>query len=125
MMATSDDRSTSMDLGIHYSRFPVATGSTRAATLAATARAADEGGAALFTDVLRRHCDDVGRDYDSIHKTAMGGLDPVADRDGFLARVEEFAAQGIELVTVQPAGPDPVGWTTRVLEDVAPTLADL
>jgi hypothetical protein len=76
-------------------------------------------------DVLRRHCDDVGRDYDSIHKTAMGGLDPVADRDGFLARMEEFAAQGIELVTVQPAGPDPVGWTTRVLEDVAPTLADL
>ncbi len=27
-------------------------------------------------DVLRRHCDDVGRDYDSITKTVMGPLDP-------------------------------------------------
>src|SRR5690349_829635 len=26
-------------------------------------------------DVLRRHCDDVGRDYETIQKTAMGGLD--------------------------------------------------
>ncbi len=27
-------------------------------------------------DVLRRHCDDVGRDYDEIEKTVMGPLDP-------------------------------------------------
>ncbi len=27
-------------------------------------------------DVLRRHCDEVGRDYDSITKTVMGPLDP-------------------------------------------------
>ncbi len=38
-----------MDIGIHYSRFPAAPGSTRAATLADTARLADQGGAALFT----------------------------------------------------------------------------
>jgi F420-dependent oxidoreductase-like protein len=76
-------------------------------------------------EVLRRHCDDLGRDYDSIRRTAIGGLDPVADRDGFLARMEEFAAQGIELVTLQPTGPDPVAWTTQVLEDVAPVLAEL
>jgi F420-dependent oxidoreductase-like protein len=76
-------------------------------------------------DVLRRHCDDLDRDYDSIRRTAMGGVDPVADRDGFLARMEEFAAQGIELVTLQPVGPDPVAWTTQVLEDVAPVLAEL
>ena len=30
-------------------------------------------------DVLRRHCDDVGRDYDDIVKTVMGPLDPGAD----------------------------------------------
>jgi F420-dependent oxidoreductase-like protein len=86
-----------------------------------------EGGAQIAhkLEVLRRHCDEIGRDYDSIHKTAMGGLDPVTDRDGFLARMEEFAAQGIELVTVQPAGPDPVRWTTQVLDEVAPVLADL
>jgi F420-dependent oxidoreductase-like protein len=27
-------------------------------------------------DVLRRHCDEVGRDYDEIQKTVMGPLDP-------------------------------------------------
>ena len=27
-------------------------------------------------DVLRRHCDDVGRDYDEIEKTVIGPLDP-------------------------------------------------
>ena len=30
-------------------------------------------------DVLRRHCDDVGRDYDEIEKTVMGPLDPGVD----------------------------------------------
>ena len=76
-------------------------------------------------DVLRRHCDDVGRDEATIQKTAMAGLDPVADRDAFLARMEHFAEQGIELVTVQPVGPDPVAWTTEVLETVAPVIRDL
>jgi hypothetical protein len=27
-------------------------------------------------DVLRRHCDDVGRNYDEIQKTVIGPLDP-------------------------------------------------
>jgi F420-dependent oxidoreductase-like protein len=76
-------------------------------------------------DVLRRHCDDVGRDYDTIQKTAMGGLDPVSEREAFLARMEEFAAQGIELVTLQPVGPDPVAWTNEVLDTVAPVVRDL
>jgi F420-dependent oxidoreductase-like protein len=76
-------------------------------------------------DVLRRHCDVVGRDYDTIQRTAMGGLDPVADRDAFLSRMEQFAAEGIELVTLQPVGPDPVAWTTEVLDTVAPVLRDL
>ena len=76
-------------------------------------------------DVLRRHCDDLDRDYDSIQKTAMAGVDPVADRDGFLARMEQFAAAGIELVTMQPTGPDPVAWATEVFDSVAPVVRDL
>ncbi len=80
-------------------------------------------------DVLRRHCDDVGRDYDTIQKTAMAGLDPVADRDAFLGRMEEFAAEGIELVTIQPGahppGPDPVAWVTEFFDTVAPVVRDL
>lgn len=76
-------------------------------------------------DVLRRHCDDLDRDFDSIQKTAMAGLDPLADRDAFLSRMEQFAAAGIELVTMQPFGPDPVAWTTEVLDSVAPVVRDL
>jgi F420-dependent oxidoreductase-like protein len=76
-------------------------------------------------DVLRRHCDDLDRDYDTIQRTAMAGIDPVADRDGFLARMEQFAARGIELVTIQPAGPDPVAWATELFDSVAPVVQDL
>jgi alkanesulfonate monooxygenase SsuD/methylene tetrahydromethanopterin reductase-like flavin-dependent oxidoreductase (luciferase family) len=87
--------------------------------------AADGAEVARKLDVLRRHCDDLDRDYDSIQKTAMAGLDPLADRDGFLSRMEQFAAQGIELVTMQPVGPDPVAWTTDVLDAIAPAISEL
>ncbi|MBF4461118.1 LLM class F420-dependent oxidoreductase [Rathayibacter sp. VKM Ac-2878] len=33
-------------------------------------------------DVLRRHCDELGRDYGSITKTITGGGEPIADADG-------------------------------------------
>jgi F420-dependent oxidoreductase-like protein len=80
-------------------------------------------------DVLRRHCDDLDRDFDTIQRTAMAGLDPVADRDEFLSRMEQFATAGIELVTIQPPahppGLDPVAWTTEFFESVAPAVRDL
>jgi len=78
-------------------------------------------------DVLRRHCDEAGRDYDGIRKTAMAGagLDPVGDPDGFVARMREYADLGIELVTISHDGVDPVRWTSRVLETVAPRIKDL
>ncbi|HTW14114.1 MAG TPA: LLM class F420-dependent oxidoreductase [Nocardioides sp.] len=76
-------------------------------------------------DVLRRHCDDVGRDYDSIRKTMIGSVDPLADVDGFLADMERYAALGISLVALVPAGDDPVAWTTGVCEKVLPRLAEV
>lgn len=78
-------------------------------------------------EVLRRHCDDVGRDYDSIQKTAIAGmgLDPVGDPDGFARQMEEYAGLGIELVTISHDGVDPVAWTSQVLETVLPKIRDL
>ena len=76
-------------------------------------------------DVLRAHCDDVGRDYDTIQKTMIGSVDPLADVDGFLADMERYAALGISLVALVPAGDDPVAWTTGVCEKVLPRLAAL
>ena len=79
-------------------------------------------------DVLRGHCDDVGRDYDEIEKTivnGVGGADPVADPDGFVREMGEYAALGFSLVTLMPPTEDPVGWTTAVCEGVLPRLAEL
>ena len=74
-------------------------------------------------DVLRGHCDDVGRDYDEIEKTMILSADPFDD--GFLPLLEQYAALGIELVTMVPSGDDPVAWTTRMVEEVLPRMADL
>jgi F420-dependent oxidoreductase-like protein len=77
-------------------------------------------------DVLRRHCDDVGRDYDTVEKTMIpGGADPLTDPDAFVKDMAQYAALGISLITLTPSTDDPVGWTTRVCEDVVPRLAEL
>lgn len=76
-------------------------------------------------EVLRRHCDDVGRDYDDIHKTVIAMDDPVADPDGFLSSMEQYAALGVELVTAMPTGDDPVAWTETVCREVVPRLEQL
>ena len=84
-------------------------------------------GLANKLDVLRRHCDDLGRDYDTIEKT-MGGIgtaDPGDDPDAFLAGIAEYAALGFTLVTVTPRGPDPVAWTERVVTEVVPRLQQI
>lgn len=41
-------------------------------------------------DVLRRHCDEVGRDYDQIEKTVMGPLDPGPDGQNTAELVESM-----------------------------------
>ncbi len=76
-------------------------------------------------DVLRRHCDDVGRDYDEIEKTVIAMGDPLGDRDGFLRDMAGYADLGISLVATMPTGDDPVAWATTVCEDVLPRLAEL
>jgi len=76
-------------------------------------------------NVLRRHCDDLGRDYSAIEKTMIAVADPLGDGDRFLSSMAEYAALGIELVTLVPGSDDPVPWTTRVCEQVLPRLADV
>jgi alkanesulfonate monooxygenase len=45
-------------------------------------------------EVLRGHCDAVGRDYDDIEKTVIGPLDP-ADPEALLAQLRAYADLGI------------------------------
>jgi F420-dependent oxidoreductase-like protein len=75
-------------------------------------------------DVLRGHCDEVGRDYDEIAKTIVASrIDPLADSDGWLRSMEALAGLGIEQVWTSPHRDDPVGWTERMAEEVVPRLS--
>lgn len=77
-------------------------------------------------DVLKRHCDTVGRDPNEIEKTiGFFFVDPFDDIDGFLKDVERYAARGISLihVGVMPGNPDPIGFIDRVCDELLPKLA--
>jgi F420-dependent oxidoreductase-like protein len=77
-------------------------------------------------DVLRRHCEDVGRDYDEIAKTVVGTLNrPLDDVDGWLASMEQYAALGVSQVWVGPDPTDPVGWTEQMATHVVPRLTQI
>jgi F420-dependent oxidoreductase-like protein len=80
-------------------------------------------------EVLRQHCADVGRDYETIEKTlgGGGGTDPVRNTDAFLKEMEQYAALGITLYTctVTPGIDDPVGYTTELVERVLPRLKEI
>jgi F420-dependent oxidoreductase-like protein len=73
-------------------------------------------------DILRRHCDDVGRDYDTITKTVLAsGID--TDPTGFLKELEAYAALGVQEAIVVPAGGEDADvWIERA---VAPLAADV
>ena len=76
-------------------------------------------------DVLARHCDALGRDPGSIQKTILGGPDPVAESDAFLAEMERYAAIGIDHVQIAPPGRDPVGFVAQLGDRVIPRLAEI
>ena len=77
-------------------------------------------------DVLRGHCDDVGRDYAEITTTIAGTLNrPLDDVDAWLATMQEYADLGITQVWVGPDASDPVGWTEQMCDTVLPRLAEI
>jgi alkanesulfonate monooxygenase SsuD/methylene tetrahydromethanopterin reductase-like flavin-dependent oxidoreductase (luciferase family) len=77
-------------------------------------------------DVLRRHCDAVGRDEGEVEKTILVvGINPVDDVDAFLAAMEPYARMGVELVEIAPQGHDPAGMVAGLGEKVVPRLAEL
>jgi F420-dependent oxidoreductase-like protein len=53
-------------------------------------------------DVLRRHCDAEGRDYDSIRKTVLVVQPSGADTDAFVAAAARYAALGVAEVQTMP-----------------------
>ena len=75
------------------------------------------GDAAAIThrlEVLRKHCDDVGRDPKTIEVTALATVPDDADRDTILGLAEGLAAEGVDTLVARSMVPEPV----RVLEQV-------
>ena len=63
--------------------------------------------------VLRGHCDNEGRDYDTIEKTMLTRADAFTDTDAFVADMRVFADLGVDTVIFVPSG-DPVEFTKRL-----------
>lgn len=76
-------------------------------------------------EVLASHCDDEGRDYSAIQKTILGGPDPLADTDVFLAEMERYAALGVDHVQIGAPADDPVGFVAQLGDRVIPRLAEI
>jgi F420-dependent oxidoreductase-like protein len=76
-------------------------------------------------EVLRRHCDDVGRDPDSIEVTAFVMIPDDAEPDAILREAEALSAVGVDTITARSAGPEPTRWLEEVWGPVIPKLGDL
>jgi F420-dependent oxidoreductase-like protein len=63
-------------------------------------------------DVLRRHCDDVGRDYAQIRKTAMyaGGALSAGELDAFATEMDDYAKLDIDTVIVSAPAVGAAQW---------------
>jgi alkanesulfonate monooxygenase SsuD/methylene tetrahydromethanopterin reductase-like flavin-dependent oxidoreductase (luciferase family) len=70
-------------------------------------------------DVLRAHCDAVGRNYDDIEKTAMIGITPESTSDAVAATVEGLAGIGFTATYVFAVGIDEPSRVVDVIAGVA------
>nr|WP_221448076.1 LLM class F420-dependent oxidoreductase [Saccharothrix violaceirubra] len=77
-------------------------------------------------DVLRGHCDAVGRDYATIEKTLAYSQTPqLEDVDGLLRDLEDYAALGIETVILYPPADEPAAWVEKVGTPLAARLKEI
>jgi F420-dependent oxidoreductase-like protein len=64
-------------------------------------------------DVLRQHCNDLGRDYNTITKTMLTRADAFTDTDEFVKNISAYAELGIDTAIFVPTG-DPVEFTKKL-----------
>ena len=77
-------------------------------------------------DVLRTHCDAVGRDPNEIEVTAMfRDLPPDCTTDDICQRAEAFAAVGVSTLVTSGSGSDPGGWLESTFAPAMDRLADI
>ncbi|MGV9798186.1 LLM class F420-dependent oxidoreductase [Mycobacterium sp. NPDC003449] len=85
--------------------------------------ASSPGDVAHKLDVLRRHCDDVGTDYDAIRKTVMVmSPNPTPDQgDEFVESMADYAKLGVDTSIVMPPDGSPATW----IDGIAPVVRRL
>jgi len=76
-------------------------------------------------DVLRRHCDDVGRDPGHIEVTALPMIPDDAGPDALLRHAEEFAAVGVDTIVARSSQPEPERWLEEVWGPVIDKLGGI
>lgn len=78
-------------------------------------------------DVLRRHCDTVGRDFGEIRVTIIANNDPrptPETRDEFVRSMADYAKLGVHTTIVIPTTGSPAAWIDGMAPAV-PQLAEL
>ncbi|SMD21776.1 probable F420-dependent oxidoreductase, Rv1855c family [Kibdelosporangium aridum] len=78
-------------------------------------------------DVLREHCDAVGRDYSTIQKTIAGAGAMLAETgpDGFAEQMGQYAKLGVDLVILMPPAGRASQWIAQNAGAVAERIAEL
>jgi F420-dependent oxidoreductase-like protein len=77
-------------------------------------------------DVLRRHCDTLGRDPNEIEVTAMfRDFAPDATTDDLLRGAEEFAVIGVSSLVTGAVGDDPAEWLESTFGPAMDRLAEM
>jgi probable F420-dependent oxidoreductase len=74
-------------------------------------------------DVLRRHCDDVGRDFGQIEVTALIGVADDAGPDAIVREAEALHGAGVRAIVIRASGPEPSQWLEETWGPVVPKLA--
>ncbi|WP_374970876.1 LLM class F420-dependent oxidoreductase [Terrabacter sp. BE26] len=77
-------------------------------------------------DVLRGHCEALGRDYDEIEKTVMGPIDPGPNGenvDATLEHLRELADLGVTHVQMRVADGSRTDWLELIGERIIPEAA--
>jgi F420-dependent oxidoreductase-like protein len=76
-------------------------------------------------DVLRRHCDDVGRDIGQIEVTALPPIPEDTDSDGVVRVAETYAAVGVTTIMTRAVGDEPARWLEERIAPAVEKVADL
>lgn len=78
-------------------------------------------------DVLRGHCETLGRDMSEIRVTVLHGGDALlrGDVDAFVEDVRPLAELGVDTVILRPPTTSPAAWVREQVAPAVPRLAEL